>query len=68
MCDRPQRVCSRGHDDKPTDGVCPTCRRIADEEMQALDAQVPAGFALIDTACPCNDHGATFHPDSQERG
>ena len=40
-----QRTCSRGHTDKPINGVCPACRLIAEEnagQLQLLRSEVLA--------------------------
>ena len=54
------RTCSRGHRGPAINGVCPTCRRIAEEEREEID--------LAETRIPPaeDDHGATFHPEPME--
>ena len=54
------KVCSRGHQGKPVEGVCVRCREIAAMECDPGPAeQVPPTI---------DDHGATYHPDASEQG
>lgn len=66
----PNRVCSRGHKDKPVGGVCPTCKRIAEEELliQVAEARAtpfPATKIICVSTPGMDGHGATVHPGGE---
>ena len=56
----PDRQCSRGHHDKPRNGVCPACKRIAEEEHEEVVYVAESDVVVED------DRGATFHPGAEE--
>ncbi len=56
------RVCSRGHHDRPVNGVCPSCKRISEEDHEAAVYEAASVVGADD------DHGATFHPGQEEAG
>jgi hypothetical protein len=58
----PDRSCSRGHHDKPVNGVCPRCLEIAEMELDPVPAE--AHFSIVTV----EGNGSDFFPAEEEQG
>ena len=57
----PDRSCSRGHHDKPVNGVCPRCLEIAMMEHDPV-------LAEVHLQAEATGKGSDYFPDVSEQG